>query len=208
LIEIDDVLASLAKKRPIFHSEADLQHALAWEIHERFSDAALRLEFPFRLGSRAIHLDLWVEHRGSIAAFELKYKTRGVQVNVGGEKLDLRDQSAQPLGRYDIVRDIRRLEQVVSEKAGAVGRVIALTNDSAYWASDTARQTVHSDFRLNDGRVLRGTMAWGAAASAGTKRGREEPITLRGRYRVDWIDYSRVTDGTYGTFRYLAVSVA
>ena len=32
MIEIEPVLASLGKRRPIFHSEADLQHELAHEL--------------------------------------------------------------------------------------------------------------------------------------------------------------------------------
>jgi len=31
--DIPQVLAELSRRRPIFHSEAGLQHALAWEIH-------------------------------------------------------------------------------------------------------------------------------------------------------------------------------
>ena len=31
---VSDALEALAEQRPIFHSEADFQHAIAWEIHK------------------------------------------------------------------------------------------------------------------------------------------------------------------------------
>jgi hypothetical protein len=37
-------LDRLAQRRPIFHSEADLQLALAWELQTSYPDAAVRLE--------------------------------------------------------------------------------------------------------------------------------------------------------------------
>ena len=33
-LSISRVRIALAKQRPIFHFEADLQHAIAWEIHK------------------------------------------------------------------------------------------------------------------------------------------------------------------------------
>lgn len=36
-------LQSLSTDRPIFHSEHDFQHALAWAIHERVPNAHIRL---------------------------------------------------------------------------------------------------------------------------------------------------------------------
>jgi hypothetical protein len=40
VLEISDVLSSLAKQRLVFHSEADFQHAFAWEIHARSQPVA------------------------------------------------------------------------------------------------------------------------------------------------------------------------
>lgn len=33
MFDVEAVLRDLALKRPIFHSEADFQHAVAWEVH-------------------------------------------------------------------------------------------------------------------------------------------------------------------------------
>jgi hypothetical protein len=38
------ILAELAQDRPIFHSEPDFQHALAWQVRLRHPQAKMRLE--------------------------------------------------------------------------------------------------------------------------------------------------------------------
>ena len=60
----------MAVKRPIFHSEADLQRTLAWQIHTQHPDARIRLET--RPGAD-IRLDLLVTIDGHRTAIELKY---------------------------------------------------------------------------------------------------------------------------------------
>jgi hypothetical protein len=45
-LSVSAVLTALAKQRPIFHSEADFQHAIAWEIHKHLPRASVRLERP------------------------------------------------------------------------------------------------------------------------------------------------------------------
>jgi hypothetical protein len=105
---------ALAAKRPVFHSEADFQHAFAWEIHQHLPDAYVRLEYrPALLPTRA-YVDVWVVDGNQTLAIELKYKTAPLSVQLDdGEKFDLMSQGAQDLGRYDFVRDLWRLEQVL-----------------------------------------------------------------------------------------------
>lgn len=46
--DIHAVMGQLAHRRPIFHSEADFQFALAWRIKETLPDYEIRLEYePF-----------------------------------------------------------------------------------------------------------------------------------------------------------------
>ncbi len=44
MVSIEALLATLAGSRKVFHSEADFQHALAWQIHEAMPDSQVRLE--------------------------------------------------------------------------------------------------------------------------------------------------------------------
>lgn len=39
------VIELLRQKRPIFHSEADFQFALAWEIQRLYTSTVVRLEY-------------------------------------------------------------------------------------------------------------------------------------------------------------------
>ncbi|MBI3914108.1 MAG: hypothetical protein HY327_07980 [Chloroflexi bacterium] len=117
---IAESLNTLSKYRPVFHSEADFQHAFAWEIHQRFPTASIRLERPFLSGNNQLHLDILVIREADILAIELKYKTRGLSLRLGDEQFALKDQSAQDLGRYDFIKDIQRLEQIVLGEKNAI----------------------------------------------------------------------------------------
>ena len=87
------------------------------------------------------------------------------------------------------------------------GYAVLLTNDSSYWNVPTQRDTVDADFRVHEGRAVSGALAWAASAGPGTVRGRESPIQIRGSYRLRWHEYSSFPGKSYGSFRYLAVSV-
>ncbi len=209
-LSVSEVLTALAKQRPVFHSEADFQHAMAWEIHERLPRASVRLERPAEVShlNKLLHVDIWIEQDGDVLALELKYKTRALQVRVGNEQYALRSQSAQDIGRYDFIKDIERVENIVADRGPrATGYTILLTNDSSYWTRSLNDNTVDVKFRLHEGSTLHGGLEWGLGASAGTKRGREQTLQLRGSYALRWENYSRPADGSYGGFRYLVVEV-
>jgi len=207
VVEIGKILFALAKQRPIFHSEADFQHAFAWEIHRQLSVVSVRLELPVQVRNQFLHIDVWVAYQGAVLAVELKYKTRGLSIQVGNEQYHLKSQSAQDIGRYDFLKDVQRLERVGAQHQNFTGYAILLTNDSAYWAKPTNSTTVDADFRLNDGRVIEGVLAWSDKASDGTKKNRERAIELQGKYRFRWTDYSRPSSDRYGKFRSLVVKV-
>jgi len=207
MIDVHSVLSDLAVTRPLFHSEADFQHAFAWQLHERDPDLQVRLEYRRSVLGDRMYLDVWATKADAGVALELKYKTRRLSLNVAGEWFDLADQSAQDIGRYDAIKDICRLEKLTTTGPHVSAFSVLLTNDSAYWASPRGNNTVDAGFRLHEGRVLCGECVWGAAASAGTTRTREAPLRLSGQYAIRWSDYSRVSDDRYGAFRYLALAV-
>ena len=206
VIEIREVLCSLARQRRLFHSEADFQHALAWEIRQHLPNASVRLEFPLSLDNQQIYLDIWVRQSNANLLIELKYKTRALDFTVGNEKYALKSQGAQDIGRYDFVKDVHRLEAAVAGLSKSVGYAILLTNDSAYWKRPRSSETVDADFRLHDGRTLQGNPAW-QGAGEGTMRGRESAIALKRSYSLKWYDYSTLGVGGYDRFRYLSLTV-
>jgi hypothetical protein len=86
-VSLPKILRALADHRPVFHSEADFQHTLAWEIHRSVPRAAVRLECPVKVPGRTkpLHVDVWIEQEGEAIVIELKYKTRTLQASERGE---------------------------------------------------------------------------------------------------------------------------
>jgi len=204
-LDVAKLMECLASKRPIFHSEADFQHAFAWELHKLWPDSGVRLELPLEASGKSVHLDLWLP--ALKIAIELKFKTRALSVEVNGERFRLKDHSAQDCGRYDYLKDAQRLETIVESCPRAQGYAILLSNDSSYWKSSNNDKTNHAAFNLHEGKSIMGTLAWASKASKGTMCSREDPIVLKSNYQAHWQDYSRVDSSSYGRFRYLALSV-
>lgn len=201
-------MSHLATTRPIFHSEADFQFALAWRLKEQHPAVAIRLEYRIPSSVQRGYVDIWLADCDERVAVELKYKTRALRTEVNGEVFDLLSQSAQDIGRYDTVKDIHRVEQIVTASPHSTGFVLLLTNDSSYWATSRRPDSIDAAFRLHEGRSVTGELTWGLAASAGTRRGREAALLLSGSYLLNWKDYSQVGNGTYGRFRYVLAGVA
>ena len=124
MLDITHLMKELARYRPVFHSEADFQHALAWRIHEEMPDCEVRLEFkPFL--TKRLYVDLWLPNIG--VAMELKYYTAKLHLERDDESFALLDQSAQDIRRYDFLKDIQRLEQLSKLSQARAGIAVLLT---------------------------------------------------------------------------------
>lgn len=196
-MKIDSRLRELSFIRPVFHSEADFQHSLAWIIHEEFPNAGIRLEYPTRLlgaeENEAGHIDIWVEKKK--IAIELKYKKDEFSGVIGGERYLLTHGVAH-VGRYGYVKDVSRLEKLVEIGNVRKGYAIILTNIDRLWKKSRKPSSVSSRFCLTDGGILKGTMVWGSRE--------RPPISLKGEYALRWNLYSEVEDQT---FKYLVVRI-
>lgn len=206
LVDLNIAMRELASKRPVFHSEADFQHALALTIAAMEPDANIRLEYR-PLSDERVYLDMWIADGDRKLAVELKYKTRMVSIDWQGERYDLANQGAQDLGAYDVWKDVQRIEGVCTRGDGVEGYVICLSNDPVYWRQPKENVTVGSAFRLNEGRTATGGLYWASHAGDGTMKNREKPIVLSGSYRIAWHDFSRLGPGTGLTFRYAVIPV-
>jgi len=199
---IHDLLSALSQQRPVFHSEADFQFALAWAWQQADPDAAIRLEYRLPGEGTRDYADLWIRESAESRYFELKYWTRPFDAEVNGERFVLTNQGAHDLSRYDFVKDLGRVGRTIQSGYASSGGVIAITNDPAYWnESNRSTPTIDAAFRLDEGRVLTGELAW-AATAGGTIRKRERSIYLIGLHECHWQPYSRG-----GEFRYLYVPV-
>ncbi|NYZ11606.1 hypothetical protein HL658_03520 [Azospirillum sp. RWY-5-1] len=207
--DIQEIMRRLATSRPVFHSEADFQHAFAWTVRELHPAAGVRLEYKPAIAGPRPEIDIWLRLGERIVAVELKYLTSKLEAVMDGETFRLANQNALPIRRYDCVADIERLERVVEAFGGQSlieGYAVVLTNTRSCWLGGSDAGTIDAAFRLPEGRRLSGSLAWGERAAAGTRRNREHAVVLKGSYVAAWRDYS-VVPGTNGTFRYLLNSV-
>ncbi len=201
-------MTNLARSRTIFHSEADFQHAFAWELQRLSPEWNIRIEIPVRSYKGAIHLDLLARSSSAEIAVELKYKTRRLSTAVSGELFSLADQAAQDTGRYDFFRDVCRVETFVRDQPSRLGYAIFLTNDSAYWKIPSRENCGYAEFAMSEGRVVSGALNWGSMASEGTRRAREAALVVQSEYTLRWKPFTEVSAKGYRDFRYLCVQAA
>ena len=212
-LDIPQILRSLAQCRPVFHSEADFQHELAWILREEYPELQPRLEYPFE-GPKNASCDIMLLQNGAVAmALELKYFTKAFEGEVRGEQFNLRDQLAHDTRSYDTLKDITRMENFLEKHPKKRAAVIALTNDPRYWKGPEGKkknpgeEVIYAEFVLQEGKELTGLRGWAPEASEGTKKGREEPIHLRDCYTMRWQDYSHIEGQKHGLFRFLHIPV-
>ena len=133
--DIIRVMQALAKERPVFHSEADFQHALAWKIQQIYPKFGIRLEQRFQLlnGNYAyIDLILRDEIQNKKIFIELKYKTSAIKVHINSEYFELRSHTAYTDNRRHFNKDIQRLEDLLSTNKNSEAYAVFLTNDALY----------------------------------------------------------------------------
>ncbi len=197
-------MSGLAARRPVFHSEADLQFAFAWQLKLHYPAAHIRLETRPR---RDMRLDILTVLGGRRVAFELKYLVTRLTAEYEGEVFELPSQAAHDIRRYDFVKDISRLESLLDGGLADLGFALLLTNDANHWRACTRVDVADAAFRLTEGRSLSGSLGWATSAGSGTIKGREEPIVLHGAYELAWRPFGSVGGKGSGEFRYLLVSL-
>lgn len=205
---VADVMAKLAAVRPVFHSEADFQHAFGQALHGLASSSRVRLETPQGRSpqGRAEYLDLLCFGAHGRTAIEFKYFTAPWTGTVSAgdglvEPFKLKNHAAIDLARRNYVFDIERLERFCTAQPGTNGVAIVLSNARGLWSPpDAAPATRDRDFRIHDGVVLSGTLMWAGGDYPGNTR------DLSGSYPMGWQPYSELP-GANGEFRWLAVDI-
>ncbi|MBW8172205.1 hypothetical protein K0651_03970 [Ornithinimicrobium sp. Arc0846-15] len=199
-VSVETIMQELSRDRPVFHSEADFQHAFArslWEL-----DPLVQSRLEVRQGNGREYLDLLCNSPVGRTAIEFKYFSRRWSGTHGdpAEEYNLKEHAATDLLRRDFVFDLARVERFTTHP-DTTGLVILLTNDPSIWSTPrTNRSTRDSDFRLHEGRTLKGELLWGGGDYPANTR------DLVGKYYLGWNDYSTLP-GTNGQFRYLVVAV-
>lgn len=213
MTDVSALMGRLATERPVFHSEADFQHSFAWCLHRAHPGSNLRLERPIEVDGYRATVDLVAWTSEGSDWFELKYPTKQGRFVVQDEGFELKTHSAADVGRYGLWEDVVRLEHFVRSTPlmPAVGHAVFLTNDETYWLSPGRGRALDEDFRFREGRLFEGELTWpqppGAKLEWPWERRRDASfLQLRGKYRIEWRDYSRVSDLAGGRLRYFVVS--
>lgn len=205
--DLEKCLIALRKKSSVFHSEADFQFALAWEIQLAYPNAVVHLEYcPKAMPN--MHIDIVVFYGEKLYPIELKYKTANLNVDSGSEAFHLKNHGAQDIGKYDCMLDIQRIESIRGiipnfEK----GYAVWLTNDSSYWKAPSKAGAFYREFSIHEGSVKSGVMSWDEETGEGTTKGRTESIVLRGTYSINWKPYTTIKTDRNGAFYYALVEV-
>lgn len=203
MFSLDKIMERLARRRSVFCSEADFQHEPAIELRMHDPLLKVRLEWPIDTSSRGA-IDLVVIGHWRYA-IEVKYLSKKLMTEVDGEVLHLKQHGASDQRRYDICKDLVRIEAFCS-KENCEGGVLVLTNDPGYWRSRLRADHVDAAFQLEEGRSLHGVLEWGERATAGTKKNREKALSVQGHYDLHWRDYASLPLKS-GLFRYLWIPV-
>ena len=200
--KLENILKELGVNRPVFHSEADFQFALAWAIQKENSKYKIRLEQPYVLEDKTIYVDIVVEtDKKKYIPIELKYKTantveKNKSFKIKNESFYLKYQGAQDISRYDCFKDVSRLEDLMEDKHVNFenGYTVWLTNDHLYW-NGSREGVISENFSIQEGgpKINSGKpMRW-KGGSEGTKKGREKAIKLKNQYEIEWKPYSDIS---------------
>ncbi|MFD1046481.1 hypothetical protein ACFQ1S_13420 [Kibdelosporangium lantanae] len=201
-VDLEAAINALRARRPLFHSEADLQHAFGQALHALDPALHIRLEVP-RDETGRWHIDMICHSSRSSTAIEFKYFTSAWSGAdpFTDEAFLLREHGAPDLARRNFVFDIARLERLRTAAFITDGIALLLTNDSRLWRPHhTGRTTNDHAFRIHEGTTLTGNLAWANGMYPGNTR------TLTGTYPLRWSAYSDLPHPN-GTFRWVAASV-
>jgi hypothetical protein len=105
--DVEQTMARLAARRPIFHSEADFQHAFAWQLQTDHPDARIRLETRPRPGVRLDVLTVIDDRR---VAYELKYLLRNVTTRLTASRSPFRIKGRKTFAATTLRRTSRVLK--------------------------------------------------------------------------------------------------
>ncbi len=208
IIDIEQAIETLKAKRKCFVSEADFQLELAWILKDMYPSALVRCEYVPEF-DYTMHIDILVILDGKWIPIELKYKTKGSELNVDGEKYVLKNHGAKDIGCYLYLYDVQRIETVkacIGDRFSE-GYAIMITNELSYCRPSRKKDCVYAEFSIDEGCNKTGILDWAENTGEGTKKGCSEPISLSNEYVCHWNDYSVIEDSSVGVFKSLILTI-
>lgn len=189
--DIESALSRLRARGVPFFSEADLQHQLSWELHKIYEDGDFHLEVPFQhykpsKENSTVYVDIVIFLHGKRIGLELKYKTTKYDFVYRDRPISLKNQGAQNNCRYDIFKDIERLQHLIDKGLLDEGFSISLTNDTILFQKKPRDPAdIGANFFLTD-RKAGDCLLWNEGSKNKNLKSRGDPITLL--YDVIFVD--------------------
>lgn len=176
----------MASKVKLFVSERNLQSEFILEAKSLYPSCELYPEYAVTIGGKTCHIDLLIKDMDEEEVVEFKYVVGGGKINLAyGGTYTLKKQAAINIRRYQIYKDIERLEELKSSK-GITGYVCLITNMKGFW-NGSPRTKKAKDFELKDGTVINAGKHGFSGTSALSKT--YHSISLKGKYRIKYDDY-------------------
>ena len=209
LSKIIKAMNTLSKKEQIFHSEADFQFRLGWELKVIDNSLEIVMERPYSNFSKRVHIDLIIidTPNNKKYAIELKYATKFLKYTDKNDSYSLTNHNAQNQKRYDFYRDISRVEKLIQDKEINEGYTILLTNDLSYLLPHNGGA---SKLNFSDNHsIAPGSYKLDDTASETDKKGRTNPIKINQTISCNWKTYIDKLKGSKENqiFKYLILQI-
>lgn len=235
--DVQVCLNSLSARKCIFHSEAEFQFELAWEIKNKLSDKYKKMEVRFEFPAQKLRnnssllkgmgdsrsrpaIDLLVIINDRWYPIELKYIT----AKLSDDEYNLVDGNGTDKA-FNFIYDIKRIELFADAYKDNFdkGFSILLTNNQSYYNSKKINTNTfnYDSFYLTDNRIIGGTVWYKSEAKIRhetpqkanqnvklRKIDEKKYFNLRAAYPIKWEYYSSVHgQGINSKFKYVICEV-
>lgn len=192
--DINLVIDTLRKSNKIFSTEAEFQLEMAIEIRKLYPDAKVKLEYNPTFDN-SMYIDILVIMHNKMYPIELKYKTKSCKITYDNIEYNLKNHSAKNENCYYYIKDISRIEKCKDKMPlFERGYTIFLTNDLSY-LNKPRENSQYINFSIHKGAGNKtNIIKWQRKEP---KIGFEKSIKLKGKYPINWIEYSKVEDNIF-----------
>ncbi len=190
LMTLHEELITLALRRPLFDSEPEFQHELAWQLQTMGLADKVGLDQPIQSLTELTHVDLLLIQGTERIGIKLMYRKRGLDLVLPDKQdIPLKEQGAEDLSRYDFWKGVCQIETLINENDLDAGFSLLLTNNPRYWLKG-ADGTIDHAFRLHPERApVSGPLSWAKHTDSRTMKNRPN-LRVRNAYPLTWHDYS------------------
>lgn len=203
---LNNILSDFGHNNRIFHSEAELQFCIAWELKNRNRDIDVWFEYPAEQikneHKRIPQIDLVIQNNNLLFPIEIKY----AKGNLSYKNINL---SNKPLDEcFDVAKDIKRLEDF-SEKYDNFdkGYVIVVSNNFS-WFKDhrpSSKVFTYDSYLLDhDSNILTGMIKY----KIDDNHKSQQIIELKGKYDTKWQEYCSLGNNINEIFKYLIIEIS